>query len=98
MVSWVLYGFALGWVVVVVYFVVQDFCSRSHRIFIFAQLLFLSGALVFFTLWLTVDWLPLPGFAVAIIAVAAATMSIHGEMGGYHKAIWMLIIGAFVVL
>jgi hypothetical protein len=41
--------------------------------------------------------LPPSGWAVAFIALAAAAMSVHNDMKGWQKGIWMLIIGAFLV-
>jgi hypothetical protein len=52
-------------------------------------------------IWLAIHWsrnLPLPGYSVAVIAGVAALMSIQGDMKGWQKAIWMLIIGAFLVV
>ena len=66
--------------------------------FVAMQIIFASTALLFFALWLCCSWLPLPGIAVAIIGVAAATMSIHEGMSPWHRALWMLIIGAFLVI
>ena len=36
---------------------------------------------------------PAPGYAIGLLAVLAAAMSIHTEMRGWHKAVWMLLIG-----
>jgi hypothetical protein len=36
------------------------------------------------------------GYAIALIAVVAAVVSIQGEMAGWQKALWMLIIAAFL--
>lgn len=74
------------------------FMAPKHRVFVAMQLSAIATALVFFGLWRFTDWLPSPGVSVAIIAFIAAAMSIHGEMSGYHKAFWMVIIGAFLVL
>jgi hypothetical protein len=45
-------------------------------------------------------WLytPAPGWAVAIIAFAAASMSIQNDMKGWQKAIWMLLIGILLIV
>ena len=42
--------------------------------------------------------LPVPGFAIGALAVLAAVMSVHGDMRPWQKAVWMLLIGAFLVL
>jgi uncharacterized membrane-anchored protein YhcB (DUF1043 family) len=41
---------------------------------------------------------PHPGIAVAWIALVAAAMSIHPDMSGWQKAVWMLAIGAFLIV
>lgn len=48
--------------------------------------------------WVPYSHLPPPGWAVALIAVAAAAMSVHDEMKGWQKAIWLIVIGAFLVM
>jgi hypothetical protein len=52
------------------------------------------GAIVLLVYW----WhhLPPPGYAVGVLAVLAAAMSVHGEMRMGHKILWMLLIGAFL--
>lgn len=47
--------------------------------------------------WIRYSHLPPPGWAVAFIAGAAAAMSVHDDMKGWQKGLWMLIIGAFLV-
>jgi hypothetical protein len=47
--------------------------------------------------WISYSHLPPPGWAVAFIAGAAAAMSVHDDMKGWQKGLWMLIIGAFLV-
>jgi hypothetical protein len=47
--------------------------------------------------WIPYTHLPAPGWAVAFIAGAAAAMSVHDEMRGWQKGIWLLIIGAFLI-
>lgn len=42
--------------------------------------------------------LPVPGYAIGVLAVAAAVMSVHGRMRWWQKVTWMLIIGAFLFL
>lgn len=37
---------------------------------------------------------PAPGYAVGTLAVLAAAMSIHPNMRGWQKALWMLLMGA----
>ena len=39
----------------------------------------------------------LPGFAVAVIAVLAAAMSVHPDMQPWQKFVWLLFIGAFLI-
>ncbi len=74
------------------------FMAPGQKAFVALQLLFTSVSVVFFVRILCVHWFPPPGVAIALIAVIAATMSIHSDMGRYHKAFWMAIIGAFLVL
>lgn len=51
-----------------------------------------------FALWyIPYRHLPLPGVAVAIIAVLAAVMSIHPKIGPWQKVGYLLLIGAFLV-
>lgn len=66
--------------------------SWQHRLFSFVQLAI--------AVWLCFLWrhLPNPGWAVAILAGVAAAMSIHGEMRGWQKAIWMLLIGCLLII
>jgi hypothetical protein len=47
--------------------------------------------------WIPYSHLPAPGWAVAFIAGAAAAMSVHDDMKGWQKGLWMLIIGAFLI-
>jgi hypothetical protein len=47
--------------------------------------------------WIPSSHLPEPGWAVAFIAGAAAAMSVHDEMKGWQKCIWLLVIGAFLI-
>lgn len=47
--------------------------------------------------WIPYSHLPEPGWAVAFIAGAAAAMSVHDEMKGWQKCIWLLVIGAFLI-
>src|SRR4051794_31285131 len=76
----------------------KGFFANRHRPYLAAQLIFAATAFTFFAVWVFNSWLPPPGVAVALVGVVAATMSIHAEMGNYHKALWMLIIGAFLVI
>jgi hypothetical protein len=83
-------------------FVVMSFSShtlsalsdhlRHHWFFLMVQLC----AVGFAAYW----WrhLPAPGYAIGVLAVLAAVMSIHSEMRRWHKAVWMLLIGAFLFL
>ena len=65
----------------------------SHPIFLLLQL----SALALFLYWLPWGHLPLPGSGIAIVSVLVAAMSLQGEISQAQKALWMLIIGAFVV-
>jgi hypothetical protein len=47
--------------------------------------------------WIPYSHLPEPGWAVALIAGAAAAMSVHDDMKGWQKLIWLLVIGAFLI-
>ena len=49
-------------------------------------------AIAAYSAWLWFH-VPAPGRAVAVLAAVAAAMSIHGEMKGWQKAIWMVLIG-----
>jgi len=65
---------------------------QHHLLFYLAQL----GAVA-----LAIHWwrnLPAPGYAVAVLAFLAAVMSIHGDMRPWQKAVWMLLIGACLVV
>jgi len=66
--------------------------SWQHRAFLVLQII---CGLVTWYLW---KHLPNPGWAVALLAFVAASMSIHGDMHGWQKAIWMCIIGALLVI
>ena len=64
-----------------------------NKVFMVLELAFIPFALW----WIPYSHLPQPGWAVAIIAFAAAVMSIHDEMKGWQKGIWLLVIGAFLI-
>jgi hypothetical protein len=40
--------------------------------------------------------LPVPGYAIGVLALLAAVMSIHAEMRPWQKAVWMVLFGAFL--
>jgi hypothetical protein len=42
--------------------------------------------------------LPPPGWSIAIVAFVAAAMTIHPDIKAWHKALWMVLIGALLVL
>jgi hypothetical protein len=73
---------------------------RRSFLFGFFQACFLVCALFWtpFHGWLPFALLPPPGYAVAVIAVAAALMSIQGGMKKLQKAVWMVVIGLFLVV
>jgi len=48
-----------------------------------------------------IEWIariPHPGFAVAVLAVVAAVMSVHPDMQDWQKLLWILLIGVFLVI
>ncbi|MGH9562116.1 MAG: hypothetical protein ACRD3S_11740, partial [Terracidiphilus sp.] len=55
-------------------------------------------ALALFTTGALSDWYPPPGVAAAFLSVVAAAMSLQTGMRGSHKALWMLLIGAFFAI
>jgi hypothetical protein len=67
---------------------------RQHCLFDLVQL----GALI----WAMVWWrhLPAPGYAIGMLALLAAVMSIHiaKDMSTWQQALWMLLIGVFLVI
>ena len=58
--------------------------------FAVSQLIFLAVSLYWITSW---SHLPPPGWAVALLALAAALMSIHQGMGDRQKIIWIAVMG-----
>jgi hypothetical protein len=42
--------------------------------------------------------LPAPGYAIGALALLAAAMSLDAKMGSWHKVVWMLLIGASLLL
>src|ERR1700730_9352443 len=64
-----------------------------HHLF-FDLLQFIAVPLV---IWWWYD-LPSPGYAIGVVALLAAVMSTQGDMRRWQKALWMLLIGAFVIL
>ena len=48
--------------------------------------------------WWPTERLPNPGYAVAIVAGVAAAMSIHADMRGWQKSLWMVLIGFLLVI
>jgi hypothetical protein len=65
---------------------------RRHWFFDFVQV----AAVLCFVFWSR--HLPAPGYAVAVIGVLAAAMSLHLEMQAWQKALWMILIGGFLIL
>jgi hypothetical protein len=50
---------------------------------------------------LVVYWsihLPVPGYAIGVVAILAAAMTVQGEMLKCHKVVWMLLMGGFLLL
>ena len=70
----------------------------QRRVFGYGQILAALAAAYLSGLWFYSNWLPTPGVSIAIIAVVAASMSVHPDLYGLHKAFYMLIIGGFLVL
>src|SRR5216684_9289237 len=68
--------------------------AQSHRHLFFDLVQFVAVPLI---VWWWYD-LPSPGFAIGVVALLAAVMSTQGDMRGWQKATWMLLIGAFVIL
>ncbi len=66
--------------------------SGQQRIFLLVQIS------IFVWAWFLWRHLPNPGWAVAILAGVAAVMSVHGEMRGWQKAIWMMLIGCLLII
>src|ERR1700730_8216032 len=65
---------------------------RNHLFFDLVQ--FTAVPLIF---WWCYD-LPSPGYAIGVVAGFAAVMSTQADMRRWQKALWMLLIGAFVIL
>lgn len=78
--------------------VARLFTNHPHRAFVVSQVVCVAAAATFSLLGVFDGWFPPPGVAVAIIAVVAAMMSIHPDMEREHRALWLLIIGAFLVV
>ncbi len=66
--------------------------GMQHWVFLFVQAGIAVAAVIF---WIH---LPPPGWAVALLAGVAAAMSIHVDMRGWQKALWMLLIGVLLVI
>jgi hypothetical protein len=47
--------------------------------------------------WVPYSHLPLPGWAVAVMAVAAAVMSVQNDLKPWQKALWILVLAGFLV-
>src|SRR5262245_18963068 len=61
--------------------------QRRHAVFVFGQVV----GVAYVVYWWRV--LPPPGYAIALLAILAAAMSLHGEMRAGHKAAWMVLLG-----
>jgi hypothetical protein len=66
--------------------------GTQHHVFISIQ--FVVGLLCLILSF----HLPPPGWSVAILAFAAAAMSVHGDMRGWQKAVWMLLLGVLLIV
>jgi hypothetical protein len=66
---------------------------KNHWFYLLIQ----AVSIGFWIWWLPYAHIPLPGYAVAAIAVLAAVMSVHPDMRQWQKFIWLLLIGAFLV-
>jgi len=66
--------------------------SKTDWVFFVLQLLAMLLAYVWWSA------LPSPGYAIGVLAVLAAVMSIHTEMPPFQKALWLLLIGVFLVI
>lgn len=40
----------------------------------------------------------MPGYSIGVLSVVAAVMSVHPDMQPWQKGLWMLVIGAFLVV
>jgi hypothetical protein len=67
--------------------------SRWHRFFLLTQV-----AVVICTSWWLFRTLPPPGFAIGVVALVAALMSVQEHMQGWQKAIWMILIGVLLIV
>jgi hypothetical protein len=71
---------------------------RENRIWPYLFRVTQVGSLLLFLRW----WwhIPPPGYAVGVLAVLAAVMSLHIEakMQSWEKSLWMLLMGSFLVL
>lgn len=68
----------------------------KHIFFVAVQVICIDLLLFYGDWYLWFGWVAPPGVAVAILAAMAAVMSLHQDMEPPHKAMWMLIIGAFL--
>lgn len=66
---------------------------RRHWFYLLIQ----AVSVGFWIWWLPYAHVPLPGYAVAAIAVLAAVMSVHPDIRPWQKFVWLLLIGAFLV-
>ena len=68
--------------------------GRSWNVLIFSLQLLLFAPAV---LWIRYARLPAPGWSIAVLAIAAALISIHDKVTGPQKAIWLLLTAFFLV-
>jgi hypothetical protein len=67
---------------------------RQHWFFEILQLC----AVLMAVYWWPWRRLPVPGYAIGVLALLAAIMSLHTEMGRWHKVVWILLVGAYLVI
>ena len=70
----------------------ERFSWTSRKICFFAQFLIALCYLYFTT------HIPLPGFAIAFLGVAAAVMAFRAEAGAVEKVVWIMLVFCLLVL
>jgi hypothetical protein len=73
----------------------QRLCGHVRRQWFFNLVQIAAVAIIIYWCW----HLPSsPGYAIGVLAFLAAVMSLHVKMYRWEKAIWMLLIGALLVI